>query len=490
MSALRHLRIHPGDVVPGLRHFRNGQYRAGCVYLALFLLSIAVLAGNAGKIVNGIASLLLTAWLLIVEPEAAKIVFSLEVLEFWIAAVYAVVLPFLIAGISAWSASSAAGERDGEGMSTWEISYQRFRNDPVARGGTLFLFVLYNIAILAPLVTPYNPNTFQDGLTTQFRPPFTRLTALVLREPRIHTVPFAPERAKGTHGDLLKSLVRINTALVEDPTRRLIFVDAFHVEGSNVVATQRTELLRVPIAQLVSTDPKEFATTRLFVLGTDSYGRDILSRMVFGSRISLSIGCIAVFLSITLGTFIGLTAGYFGRFIDSISMRTVDILLAFPSLFLILITVSLFDTMTVPRIFLVVLVLGFTSWMGVARLVRGEVLALKGQEFILAAHAAGLSHFRIIFRHILPNVMTPVIVNATLRIGGMILVEAALSFLNLGVQPPTASWGNIIYEGKDYLAAAWWISTFPGLAIVATVVCFNLIGDGLRDAFDPRLRRM
>ena len=162
--------------------------------------------------------------------------------------------------------------------------------------------------------------------------------------------------------------------------------------------------------------------------------------------------------------------------------------MAFPSLFLILIIIAVFERAEVPRILLIVIVLALTTWMGIARLVRGEVLSLKTRDFVYAAKALGLSHVRIIFRHILPNATTPIIVNATLRIGGIILIEAALSYLNLGVQQPTASWGNIIYEGKDFLATAWWISTLPGIAIVFTVISFNLVGDGLRDAFDPMLK--
>jgi peptide/nickel transport system permease protein len=283
----------------------------------------------------------------------------------------------------------------GRGDSQWAIAARHFKRNKPALVGIGVITILYLIAMLAPVLAPYDPIAQKDIATTGYLPP---------------------------------------------------------------------------------------SLTHWF--GTDKFGRDVLSRMIYGSRISLSIGFIATAISITIGTLVGAIAGYFGGKTDAILMRFTDMVLAFPRLVLLIMIVALFS----PSIAVIIVVLGLTQWPGTTRIVRGDVLSLREREFIQAARSLGFGRARIILRHLIPNVLAPVIVTATLGIGNTIVLEAGLSFLGMGVQPPTPTWGSMVADGRDNLIGAWWVATFPGLIIVLVVLAFNLVGDGLRDALDPRLR--
>ncbi len=269
-----------------------------------------------------------------------------------------------------------------------------------------------------------------------------------------------------------------------------MFSNPLAVSGSVIVILLFAVALLAPL--ISPYDPQAIDTFHILEapsadhwLGTDSLGRDCLSRLIYGSRISLLVGFVAVGIATAVGTVLGALAGFYGRWVDTVVMRFVDIMLCFPSIFLIMAVIAFLE----PSIWNIMAVIGLTGWMGVARLVRAEFLSLRKRDFVLAARISGASNLRIVFSEILPNAIAPIIVSATLGVGGAILTESALSFLGIGVQPPTPSWGNMLTEGKDNLEIAWWLSVYPGLAILVTVLGYNLLGEGLRDALDPRKQK-
>jgi peptide/nickel transport system permease protein len=232
------------------------------------------------------------------------------------------------------------------------------------------------------------------------------------------------------------------------------------------------------------TPPVGVGGTAAHLLGTDELGRDILSRLMFGAGVSLAIGVAAVVISGVLGTAVGVAAGFYGGLVDEVSMRLADLRMALPFILLVIVTIVVFG----PGLQNVIVILGLTGWVPYARVIRAEVLSLRTREFVVAARTVGASDGRLMLHHILPNTLASAIVIGSLELANVILIESSLSFLGLGVQPPTPSWGNMLGTARDYLLSNWWLATLPGLAIFFTAASINLVGDWLRDALDPHLR--
>ena len=473
------------------------QKKGAILFLTVsFVAFLLIILFKADLVLISFHSMAAAAALFVTAPEALNEIFTSEILEFWIGAIYLISVPIVLAFTARklfQNKTSKTKEAENTELTLSKISLRAFMRQTIALYAAAVIFVLYSLAFLAPFIAPFSPYDQQDFLVTAYQPPLARLNALILKQPKSLLIPL--QTGGGTTVKLVNSLISdFQNLKTRNEPNAVRFINEYRIEGDKVIYRQGIRSKTIAINELADNGKvhtiapngkqPDFVVARTFIFGTDQYGRDILSRVIYGSKISLSIGFLVVLISVTLGTVIGVSSGYFGGWIDAVMMRIVDVLIAFPALFLILIIIATFGN----SIYLIVITLSFTGWMGVARIVRSQVLSLKEQEFILAAKSLGLSSMRIIFRHLAPNTLTPVIIAATLRIGSIILTEAGLSFLGLGVQPPTPSWGNIINEGRDNLLNYWWISTFPGIAILTTVVCFNLIGDGVRDALDPRMR--
>ncbi len=290
--------------------------------------------------------------------------------------------------------------------------------------------------------------------------------------------PVRPWREREWVG-LLRRLARRRTALFG-----LAVVAAVALTAILAPLVSPFDPLEQDISQRLREPGWQDAQGRVHPLGTDHLGRDILARIIYGSRIALLVGVAAVAISGVLGLMIGLVAGYFGGRVDDFFMRLADIQLAFPFILLAIAVIGVLG----PSLQNIIIVIGVSSWVVYARVVRGEVLSIREREFVQAAIALGGRNGRIVLHHVLPNAFTPWLVVATLDMARVIVIESALSFLGLGVQPPTPTWGGMLADGRVYLSTAWWLATFPGLAILVTVLGINLFGDGLRDTLDPRLQ--
>jgi peptide/nickel transport system permease protein len=333
-----------------------------------------------------------------------------------------------------------------KGAGFWRIVWRRFRRDRFAMAGLVLVGALFVVSYLTPVIVNNKPIVMRWNDRLYF-PAVAEMVPFrwVLAYPELFSVDF----------DKIKN----------DKAAALIMPPIPY----SPLSTSLDETLRPP-------DGKHW-------MGTDNLGRDVFARMLYGAGISLKIGLVAVGIALLIGVVVGALAGFYGGLADMLLSRVIEVVICFPFLFLILAVIVFLP----PSIYNIMIVIGITRWTSIARYTRAEFIRIKEQEFTEAARALGVSDRKIIFRHILPNSLAPVLVAATFGIANAILIEAALSFLGLGVQPPTPSWGEILALGRQHIEVAWWLATFPGLAIFVTVTAYNLLGEGLRDATDPRL---
>lgn len=284
------------------------------------------------------------------------------------------------------------------------------------------------------------------------------------------------------------------------PVLREYGVEWFGMQWQDEFKTQQWKLLASKFEEgdwavwpVIPFGPNDYDLTRKLsppntthLCGTDELGRDVLSQLIHGSRVSLLVGFVAVAIYVTIGMILGALAGFYGGWVDVVIQRLIEVMITFPRMFLIITIVAVVQTQSIVNI---MIILGLTGWTGVARFTRGEFLKVKNEDYVTAAKALGFSDFRTIFRHVLPNTLTPVLVTATFGVAAAILIESGLSFLGFGAPPEQATWGSLLSSARDMLPSGWWLTTFPGLAIFITVTVYNLVGEGLRDALDPRLKQ-
>lgn len=361
--------------VPGLGHLELGRGSRGYHLMGYTTLILTIMGWRWDRVVGA---------------------FSTSALDRWAASLFLFLSIIGAVAFSRWDARrliERAGDGVSKGKSPMRIAWRRFRGNALAVGSLYVILAFYLVAILAPVVAPFDPAAIGDVMATRYLPPSL-------------THPF----------------------------------------------------------------------------GTDQYGRDLFSRAVYGARVSLSVGLLAMGIAKIIGTAYGSIAAYFGGVVDGVMMRFLDVFMAFPTFYLMLMMVGVFEA----SITLLVVILGLTAWPGTARFIRGEILSLKEQAFTEAARAIGLPDRTIILRHLIPSALSPVLVSAALSVAAMIGAEAGLSFLGLGIRPPTPSWGNMVSGGQDQLLVAWWVALFPGGLLALTLISFSLLADGLRDALDPK----
>jgi peptide/nickel transport system permease protein len=391
--------------------------------------------------------------------------FIYDFLGFWIGSV------FLLIGIAGFLFTTFKKTNCEKQIKSFFLkkTTHEFNNNKVFRYAVIVILLIVCIGFLAPFISPYEPDEISSVTVTKYLPPFSSAKYIIHTEISFDNSTFHYEAETPGYA---QKLSEFKGELY--PDKQKIYYDSLKIEEGSLILFQgnRNKTLPAYSISLETADVK----SDFFLLGTDNYGRDVFSRMIFGTRVSLGVAVIATLISLILGIMFGLLSGYFQKSFDVILMRLTDIFLSFPVIFLLLLIVGLFGN----SFLYIAIFIGLTTWMDVSRLTRAQVISVKNELFVTSVRALGFSSFRILYRHVLPNVITPIVINAAFRIGNIILMESALSFIGLGVNEPVSSWGSIINSGKDTLLNAWWISFFPGITITIVVILFNYIGDTFR----------
>lgn len=367
----------------------------------------------------------------------------------------------------------------------WSESLKRLKRDKIAILGGVIIVLMVLLSVFAPLIAPYDPNMqFNNGTTAYGMPlPLNSYSKKIVAV-RNNTdsdftvrssIVFTDSENKIKFRTVGNTRSKKGEATVEFPVSPVSMKDSYINSEMNIITSDRVN--------------SEFKSMTLkndkhFILGTDSSGRDSLSRLIWGARVSLQVGMLSIGVATIIGILMGLISGYFGGWVDMVIMRFTDIMMSVPDLLLVMAIVAIKG----PSLWIIVVSIGVVSWTGIARLVRSQVFTVKEMEYVEAAKACGAGSGTILFKHLLPNVIAPVIVIATMGIAGAIMTEAALSFLGFGVKVPTSSWGSMVNEGLGFFRDAAWVPIIPGVAIAISVFAFNLFGDGVRDAIDPKLK--
>jgi peptide/nickel transport system permease protein len=455
-------------MIPGLFLFRN---KGNSILLIWFTIPFIIIFTHSDKFYSGLKSFFFTGLLFISDYNSSLNFISLEIGQYWIASSF-----IIIWIVSLWFYSFFCFLKK-NAITTNNIDKPFFIN----RINIFFIMILISlfvISLIVPLLAPFNPNLQQDIVVTKHLKPFSSVRYLQLnnghREQNFNL--------GMSSGIIQKELIKINSGL-QDFENNLIYIDSMIISDTLIYYWQGKYKQTIKYRQTSEAGKNLLTGNEFHVLGTDKFGRDVLSRILYGARISIFIGASVVIIAVFIGLTIGCTGGYLGGWVDIIFMRLIDLMLSFPMIFLILLIIALSGSSFLHLI----MILSLTGWMGIARITRAQILKLKQLPFIENTIGLGYSPLKIITRHLLPNAIEPVIVAAALKIGTIILIEAGLSFLGLGVQPPTASLGNMIYEGRDGLIQHWWISVFPGFMLISIVLSVNVLGDHLRDFLDPKL---